>query len=142
MRRIVYGIGLAAALCMMTNCDRYSSENGDLDGFWLLSQTDTLATGGSANVRGQLLTYSVYTDVLQLRGRTEINLRFRHTGDSLLLYEPYSGGWGQPDNVLEDVSLLYPYGISRLQEAFRIELLRSHEMVLKSKELRLHFVKY
>lgn len=142
MRHLLYGIGMAMAMCLTVGCDRYASENGKLDGFWLLSQIDTLGTGGVANVRGQLLTYSFYTDMLQLRGRTEINLRFRHTGDSLLLYDPYSGGWGQPDNVLEDVSLLYPYGISRLQEAFRIELLRSHEMVLKSKELRLHFVKY
>ncbi len=102
-----------------------------------------IATGGSADLRTRQLTYSVYTDLLQLRGSgTEILMRFRHTADSLTVYEPYTGGWCQPDYVLEDVSLLYPYGIRRLREGFRVERLDGSRLVLRSPELRLHLRKY
>lgn len=141
MKKLIYlMVGLAV---LLTGCDRYSSDNGDLDGFWLLTQADTLATGGSADLRTRQLTYSVYTDLLQLRGSgTEILMRFRHTADSLTVYEPYTGGWCQPDYVLEDVSLLYPYGIRRLREGFRVETLSGSRLVLRSAELRLHLRKY
>ena len=40
-------------LLLPAACDIESTDNGNLDGFWHLEQVDTLATGGSLNLKEQ-----------------------------------------------------------------------------------------
>lgn len=143
MKKILFLLVLAVGV--LTSCDIDSTRNGNLDGFWVMQRIDTLATGGSADVhaRQPKLTYSVSAHLLQLRGADrEILCRFSLTADSLILSDPYYGGWCQPDNEVKDVEMLQPYGINRIEEHFHIEALDSKKMILASKELRLYFRKY
>lgn len=145
MKKYIYIIGVTIVMGLFSACDIDSTRNGDLDGFWVMQRIDSIGNGGTVDVhaRNPKLTYSVSAHLLQLRGAdNEILMRFSHEGDSLILSEPYSGGWCLPDDEVTDVSMLRPYGINRLEEHFYVEALDSKKMILVSKELRLYFRKY
>ena len=139
MKKLLY-IFITAA--MLTACEFHSSDNGDLDGFWQMTQMDTLSTGGSEDVRESLIFYSFEVDLMtaQRLNYDDVYFRFSHTSDSLILYDPTDGG--RTDNAITDVSELQPMGINRLREGFLVEGLNSDNMILKSQELRLYFRKY
>lgn len=140
MKRLVY---LFLICLSVVSCDLYQSDNGDLDGMWKLQQIDSLQTNHFKDLSESNLTYSILTDLLQLRdGKTSILCRFKHTADSLVVYHPYCRGSEGQDVPLENVSLLLPYGISDLHQAFHIDILNSGRMVLSTHEIRLHFQKY
>ena len=140
MKRLIY---LLLACLSVVSCDLYRSDNGDLDGIWKLQQMDSLQTNRSQDLSESNLSYSVSTDLLQLRGgKTSVLCRFKHTADSLVIYNPYRPGAEGQDVPLEDVSLLLPYGISNLRQAFHIDELNSGRMVLSTWEIKLHFQKY
>lgn len=138
MKRLVY----LFVLCMgLGACEFHSSENGDLDGFWQMTQIDTLATGSESDVREDLLFYAFYVHLMTSETPSyTVYFRFTKSGDSLILYSPTDGG--RTDAAITDISILQPMGINRLREGFLIEGLTGSNMILKSQELRLHFRKY
>ena len=139
----IIGAGL-----LTTACDMESSKNGDLDGLWQLSQVDTLATGSSTDMRASQITWAVQGVILETRLATsydvqnDIIFRFSHTADSLVLYSPYFSDRHNGDVRVEDVNQLRPFGVSRLEEHFKVQELSSSTMTLQSQELRLWFRKY
>ena len=138
MKHLVYILPLCLILAA---CEFHASENGDLDGFWQMTQIDTLETGSETDVREDLLFYSFYVHLMTAETPSyTAYFRFTKSADSLILYSPTDGG--RTDNDITDISKLQPMGINRLREGFLIEGLTSDLMILKSQELRLHFRKY
>ena len=74
---IIIGVGLAAC------GDVESSDNGDLDGFWLLCSVDTLGTGRTGDVRDKGLTWAFEGKLLEVRDvwkvHQDIILSFSHS---------------------------------------------------------------
>lgn len=139
---------LAACLVMAVSCgDLFeTSGNGDLDGYWQLSQVDTLQNGASADMTGSKVFWAVqgkFLDIIDThRGNYGYMFRFQHTADSLLLSDARVNQRELFDSLLTDVSPLRPLGVNNLAEHFLVEQLTGSRMVLRGKVLRLHFRKF
>ncbi len=139
---------LAACLVMAVSCgDLFeTSGNGDLDGYWQLSQVDTLQNGASADMTGSKVFWAVqgkFLDIIDThRGNYGYMFRFQHTADSLLLSDARVNQRELFDSLLTDVSPLRPLGVNDLAEHFLVEQLTGSRMVLRGKVLRLHFRKF
>ena len=139
---ILYIFALVIASLSFQSCEFEASDNGNLDGNWQLMQIDTLATGGRNNVKNQQLFYAVQVRLLCLNAyhaNAESNLyfHFEHTGDSLKLKPASSDG-----HVMYHVPSLRPYGINKELESFKVMLLNSDKMQLRSDSLLLTFRKF
>jgi hypothetical protein len=64
MKRIVYILMLSV---MLVSCELETSGNKELDGYWQMSQVDTLSTGGVADTREALVYWGVQGKLLQIR---------------------------------------------------------------------------
>ncbi len=139
---------LAACLVMAVSCgDLFeTSGNGDLDGYWQLSQVDTLQNGASADMTGSKVFWAVqgkFLDIIDThRSNYGYMFRFQHTVDSLLLSDARVNQRELFDSLLTDVSPLRPLGVNDLAEHFLVEQLTGSRMVLRGKVLRLHFRKF
>ena len=141
-RNIIYILSVALSLLVFQSCELETSDNGNLDGNWQLMQIDTLATGGRNDVKGYQLFYAVQVRLLCLKAyndniSSDMYFHFEHTGDSLKLKPASSDG-----HVMYHVSSLRPYGINRELESFKVMLLNSERMQLRSDSLLLTFRKF
>ena len=141
-RNLIYILSVALSLLVFQSCDLEASDNGDFDGNWQLMQIDTIATGGKNDVKNQQLFYSVQVRLLCLNAYNTIaesNLffHFEHTGDSLKLKSASNDG-----KAMYPVALLRPYGINKELESFKVMLLNSEKMQLRSDSLLLTFRKF
>ena len=134
----------AISMATFTACTIETSGNGDLDGFWHLTQIDTLSTGCSADKSEELLFWAVQADLLNVVDRrigSDYLMRFDKSGTTLRVYEPYGNDRMSGDIKVEDPLELAPLGINALDETFTIENLSSSKMTLNDGFLRLSFVK-
>lgn len=142
MRKLIYA---ALALCLaMTGCTLETSGNDDLDGFWQLSQLDTIANGTTVDMRESGIYWAVQMNLLRtskVDGHAYF-FRFVNTGDSLLLSEPYRDLRDSSDIKISDAALLAPYGVNSLTQGYAILSLDADKMTLQSETLRLYFRKY
>ena len=139
---IIYILALVVASLSFQSCEFEASDNGDLDGNWQLVQIDTIATGGRNDVKSQQLFYSVQMKMLCLYAynadaETNMFFHFEHTSDSLKLKSARNDG-----KVIYSVASLRPYGINKEEEAFKVMLLNSEKMQLRSDSLLLTFRKF
>ena len=145
MRHFLYSIGL---VLLLAGCDLETSDNGDLDGYWHLTRVDTLATGGMLDTSEQLLFWAVQVRLLNVVDQSDdadhmgYLLRFEHKEGTLRVYEPYKNSRKDGDIKVDDVSVLSPFGINRLDETFRVEQLDGDGMLLTGDALRLTFVRF
>ena len=146
MRKIVYVLTLCAIL---VSCELETSGNKELDGFWQMTQVDTLATGGVADTHEALVYWGVQGKLLQIRFSEDgsflgegILFRFNREGTVLTLSSPVRHHLYETDEPIDDVEILKPFGIYDLEEVFSIEELNDDRMVLFNDELRLHFRRY
>ena len=135
-------LSVALSLLVFQSCELETSDNGNLDGNWQLMQIDTLATGGRNDVKDQQLFYAVQVRLLCLKAyndniSSDMYFHFEHTGDSLKLKPASSDG-----HVMYHVSSLRPYGINKELESFKVMLLNSERMQLRSDSLLLTFRKF
>lgn len=129
--------------CVTASCEIHTSNNGDLDGFWQLSYVDTLATGGTTDMRMEQISWAFQANLMELRNPHNVFIaRFDHTGNSLTVYDVYYSQRDLGDVVVTDQSVLYPFGIQSLREHFTIINLDDSDMTLQSADLRLHLRKY
>ena len=150
MRQLFRFIPLAL-LALLTACDTHTSDNGVLDGFWQMHTVDTLGAG-SADMRSEKIFWAVQADLLemvQLKGNiTNANrhkdmvFRFQLTGEELWVSNPVWKARSISDDIITDVEEVRPYGLSDLNQTFRVEQLNSSDMTLLTDRLRLHFRKY
>lgn len=142
MKKVCY---FFMACILMTACELETSPNGDLDGFWQLTFIDTLSTGSSADMRASGIFWAVQMRLLEVQDTgtgKSVFFRFRHTGDSLFLHDPYFDV-RRPDIIeVKDAMELQPYGIGHLEERFAVLGLDGNKMRLQSERLRLHFRRY
>lgn len=146
MKRIVYILTLSV---MLVSCELETSGNKELDGYWQMSQVDTLSTGGVADTREALVYWGVQGKLLQIRFSENgkflgegLLFRFNRDNDMLTLSSPILHHLYETDEPISDVELLKPFGIFNLEEVFSIEELNDDVMVLASDTLRLHFRRY
>lgn len=129
-----------------TSCELETSDNGKLDGLWHLERVDTLATGKSCDLSGQLLFWAVQMKLLNVNDRnyklSSAFFRFEHSNGTLRLYEPYWDDRMNGDPAIDDPSLIAPYGINSLDERYGVERLTGSEMVLRTEKLRLVFKRF
>lgn len=146
MKRIAYILTLSV---MLVSCELETSGNKELDGYWQMSQVDTLSTGGVADTREALVYWGVQGKLLQIRFSENgkflgegLLFRFNRDDDMLTLSSPILHHLYETDEPISDVELLKPFGIFNLEEVFSIEELNDDVMVLASDTLRLHFRRY
>lgn len=146
MRKILY---LLAFGLMVVSCELETSGNGKLDGYWQMSQVDTLATGGSTDTRESFTYWGVQGKLLQIRySENDVYLgegllfRFEDNDSILTLSSPFIHHLYETDEPIDDVEILKPFGIYRLVEKFAIKELDDNNMVLTNDVLRLHFRRY
>lgn len=148
-------IALAATFCMALltmACDHFhTSDNDSLDGMWQLTNVDTLATNGTADVRQCEIFWSVQARLLEMmkyapkadgEWQTSVFFRFELSGDRLRLYDPVADERAFSDSIITDVSTIWYYGISHLDETLKVLQLNSSRMTLESERLRMYFRKY
>ena len=146
MRKILY---LLAFGMMIVSCELETSGNGKLDGYWQMCQVDTLTTGGVTDTRESLIYWGMQGKLLQIR-YSENNVylgegllfRFENDNSLLTLSSPVVHHLYETDEPIDDVELLKPFGIYRLEEKFTIEQLDDKYMILTNDVLRLHFRRY
>lgn len=146
MRKILYLLALGM---MIVSCELETSGNGKLDGYWQMCQVDTLTTGGVTDTRESLIYWGIQGKLLQIR-YSENNVylgegllfRFENDNSLLTLSSPVVHHLCETDELIDDVELLKPFGIYRLEEKFTIEQLDDKYMILTNDVLRLHFRRY
>lgn len=144
MRHTLYLLALLV-VCTMASCELETSGNGDLDGYWKLSQIDTLGTGGISDLTQQRLFWSIQNNILlmsNIDGGGEYLFRFTHEGDSLKLYDARYNDRENGDTLLIDAGELAPFGINTLSPSYLVEQLSSDRMSLNDGTLRLYFRKF
>lgn len=146
MKRIAYILTLCV---MLVSCELETSGNKELDGYWQMSQVDTLSTGAVADTREALVYWGVQGKLLQIRFSENgkflgegLLFRFNRDNGMLTLSSPILHHLYETDEPISDVELLKPFGIFNLEEVFSIEELNDDVMVLASDTLRLHFRRY
>lgn len=140
MRKYIYAIALVA---MLGSCTLETSDNGNLDGLWQLRSLDSLANGSSADMHANGVYWAVQLHLLEARDRhVRVLFRFNHTGDSLVLSNPYVNLRDSSDIKVNETAMLAPLGINSLEEHFAVKALSGGSMGLESPTLRLHFRKY
>lgn len=121
-------------MLLMAGCDTEISDNGHLDGFWVMQER-------------QGITWSFQGDILELRDTKgeaqDIVMSFRHAGDLLTVSEPYFVERDSGDIRIETTAPLVPYGITGLEEQFKVIKLTGDRMTLEGENnSRLNFRKY
>ena len=134
---------------MMACVDFHTSENGSLDGFWQLTQVDSLESGVAENMTQRMIFWSVQSKLLLMQDRHDmthaymgIYFHFKHEGDSLVVYDPTIDNRLISDSVVSEVRMLSFYGVSHLRETFRVLRLESTKMTLENERLRMYFRKF
>lgn len=147
MRRKYILFCLSFVSLLLTSCDIYRSDNGDLDGLWQMTTVENLTTGEVYDARDRQVTWGIQGALLELRasGARIVYAKFEHTGSSLVLREICFSGRGDSDwgdKPVQDPADIHVYGIYRLEEYFKVLELDSDVMRLESADVRLTFRKY
>lgn len=127
---------------LLTSCELRTSDNGKMEGFWILDKVDTLSTGGSCNVLEQINTWSFQFDLLELRNiRNEKDYvcRFSYTADSLIVSEIYGTA---SDLKVTDAKELSCFGIDSIPAHYHIDYLTDEHMCLSGDNMKLYLKKY
>ena len=145
MKHAPHHITLLCAAAMtaaaFASCELETSDNGKFDGNWHLERVDTIATGGSTDLSGELRFWAVQKSLVQLSDKahsdTKYDLRFDRTTDSLRLYNPYVDYRPDGDPAVTDATVLAPFGLNSTDEHFAVEQLTGSRLTLANRKLRL-----
>ena len=145
MKRFLYII--IGVTLLLTSCDKETSDNGKLDGFWQITKMiPSKATSSSSDMRTSGITWAFQGHILELRDVNKVHqdivMSFTREGNKLILSVPYKVDRDADDVLLEDAELLMPYGITHINETFEISELSNERMVLSNVDMYLIFRKY
>ena len=133
-------------LCLsLTSCELEMSDNGKLDGFWMLRTVETLNDGIATDVHEQLISWAFQGRLMQAKSALkleEVLFSFDHRGDSLHLFNPYFSDREIDDVPVTQAADLHYVGIRNLNEGYKVLELNGSTMRLQSDEVRLTFKKY
>ena len=140
---------LFIATITLSSCDGFEiSNNGDLDGMWHLVQVDSLRVNClPQDYTNEGIFWSIQDKLMMVEDKQDryqsLFLRFSREGNVFCTSEPYINHHREkPEEKTEDVSLLKPYGLNKVNETFQIEKINSEELILQSDILSLSFVRY
>ena len=130
-----------------SSCTLETSNNGKLDGFWQLTQLDTIATGGVTDMREKNAFWAVQMHFLEIKNTSgyiygNVLFRFEHNRDSLIIFSPRYNNRNAGDPEITDPKELNEYGIYHLRESFFVGRLNGDYMDLQSDRFRFHFRRY
>jgi len=140
-------------VCGLSSCTLETSDNGDFDGYWHLERVDTLETGGWCDYSQRRVFWGVQYKLLSCKD-ADVTIRgcyfrFDQTSDSIIVHTPYKNKWHETEGsdggdipILAVTYEIREYGINNLREPFYKEKLKGDKMILRSKMLRLYFVKF
>lgn len=155
MRKTVLSVIAAATfgLCACSNFEK--SDNGRLDGFWQLTNIDTLASGRTANVAERMIFWSVQAGLVELSDRhtgepyddrfPSIFYRFERQDNCLKLLgepKPRINNRMRSDAEVANSTQCGFYGLSDEGETLQILRLEDKKMTLQSEYFRMYFRKY
>ena len=134
-------------LPLLSSCTLETSNNGKLDGFWQLTQMDTIATGGITDMREKNAFWAVQMHFLEIKNPggniyKNVLFRFERERDSLIILSPRYNNRNAGDPEITDPKELNEYGIYHLRESFFVGRLNGDYMDLQSDRFRFHFRKY
>lgn len=138
MKRLIYLV--SGLLACVSSCDIEHIDNGKLDGLWKLQAMDSLGTSTTVDMSRTNMAYAVQGNLLQLHPK-QLYFRFDHTGDSLILHDPYINLF-DVSKPLTNIEEARPFGVNNFREAFHVDELSRGKLVLSTEILRLHFEKY
>lgn len=149
MKKLIYTL-LIIIVGLISSCDGFEiSHNGDLDGMWHLVKVDSIQSGVNKSVdyTQEGIYWSFQDDLMyvddKLQRYQSLYLRFKLDNNQLVTSNPYINHHReQAEEPTTDVTLLSPYGINAIPQAFSVEKLNSDDMILMSSLVRLTFVKY
>ena len=147
MKKSSYIACLVALLMSLSGCEIERSDNGNLDGLWLLSSVDTLATGGVCYLAEEGMTWGFQGHQLSLREATmellplNILCSFEKTATTLTLSQPVYNDRRKGDPAVETIDDLRLFGVNSLEEHFTIVALSRSRLVLKTETLQLNLRK-
>lgn len=140
MRKIMISF---ACVLMLMGCDVETSDNGQLDGFWLLERVENAqgAKDEGAVLAPQTEVYwGIQHRLLNARsGSLSVVCQFTYTGDSLLLGQPYLDDRDYGDAVVTDVKVVQPLGIHSLDARYAVRHLTASSLVIADNKHTLHF---
>lgn len=145
MKGLLYMI-IGVAL-LMTSCDKETSDNGHLDGFWQMTQMlDKTTDNAKCDMRSSGITWAFQGHILELRDikkdNQDIIMSFVHDAGKLRLSAPYRVDRDSDDILINSNDFLLPYGISGTTAEYRVTELTSSIMVLDDDRWHLEFRKY
>ncbi|MBO5024725.1 MAG: lipocalin-like domain-containing protein [Bacteroidaceae bacterium] len=145
MKRILSYIFVIAA--MLTSCEIETSGNGKLDGYWKLCGIDTLSTGNKTDFTERSIFWAVQANILSAQNKEDLlnpkyMFRFRHTADSLIVYNPQIYDKAEGNKEVTQIDELRIFGINSLTSRFHVESLSHKKLTLSDEYLRLHFRKF
>ena len=136
-------------MSFMACIEFHTSDNGILDGFWQLTQIDTLANGHSEDMRARKIFWAVQADLLRMEDQHSdfdkyysIYFYFELKNNSLRVYNPVVDRREISDSIVTSVETLRFYGLNHLDETFKVLQLEDTKMALENERLRLYFRKY
>lgn len=122
-----------------------NSGNGKLDGFWQLTQIDTLSTGGKTDMAADRKFLSVQGSILTLHDAdegTRYMFRFNHANQQLVLSDARYNDRERGDSLITSVDELKPFGLNSLNDTLAIEKLSGSSLILRGERLRLSYRKF
>lgn len=143
-RFYIYIIGV---VLLLVGCDVETSNNGNLDGFWQMTQMVDKQVNTIYDMCNSGLTWSFQGEMLELRDVKKIHQDiigdFSYQGGTLSVNHLYIVDRDKGDVSIDDpITYLVPYGIGRLQDQFQVLELSSDQMILESADFLLRFRKY
>lgn len=141
-------ISIVSIILFCSSCE--TSNNGDLDGLWLMVRVDSMQNSHSQEVRKELISWSFEKNLFQCYNhRTDmmsnaIMGRFEHNEENLIIHDMFRYNRMEGDIALttDSIELLKPYGINQLPDTFFIEKIDKRQLKIANQIVRLCFDKY
>lgn len=132
-------------ICMLSSCTIEGSDNGELDGYWHLVETENITTNEKTDLSKEKIYYSIQGDIIMF---TDLNYKsaplvstFKKNGSIIALSSLCLNDREKGDPKVEDISIAYVYGITEPLQKFTIEHNSSSSLTLSNGKLLLRFKK-
>ena len=127
-------------------CEIETYDNGGIDGYWKLSEIDSISNGKELNLSDKSIFWAIQAKFIVVQNNNKdtdkIYLRFDYSGDSLTTHSPMFYDKLNGNIKINDISELKEYGINKLEESFFIENMTNKNLILKSDIVYLKFKKF
>nr|WP_308570099.1 lipocalin-like domain-containing protein [uncultured Prevotella sp.] len=138
MRKAIPVITVLTLLLCSACGDIHPTDNRKIDGYWLLTNVDTLSNSRGKDVTQEKLFWAIEGKLFQAGGLTLMTEKY---GDTLHLYRP------APDSTAinskySSIDPFRKYGINSFDEHFIIEQLNGKHLIVRDSLLKLQFRRY